>query len=190
MAITVSWGYTGFGTIFVPRADMPIVTPSPEVRSIDVNKLRGDVMSLAASVAGGPIVTPFDHSGERTISGTVYARSIIFFYTIEFEDGAYQVRPFGANHNIADVMVVNNVSVVPLNSAGLIRAELDQVAADVAKARKALLNRMEIDFVAQTVTFYEDDGTTPMQVNPIETDAGENVRTGSGIQTKRKAPLP
>jgi hypothetical protein len=120
MATTVSWNTTGFGTIYVPRADMPIVQVSPEQRSIDVNELRGDVGALYASVAGGLYARPFRHEGESTLSGITHARKVRFLYAIEFEDGQYTVIPSGANHNIGDVAVENQVRLVINNSLGLI----------------------------------------------------------------------
>jgi len=131
MATSVSWDPTGFGTIRVPRADMTLVQPSPEVRSIDVNTLRGDVGALFASIEGGPYVIPFIHNGEIIIAGVTYARSIQFLYAVEFEDGQYEVRPFGGNHNLLDVHVINQVSISSNNSAGLIRATTAETAAAV-----------------------------------------------------------
>jgi hypothetical protein len=53
-----------------------------------------------------------------------YARTleIINGYTVEFEDGQYVARCIGANHNLADVKVLNQVSLVIGNSAGLVVA--------------------------------------------------------------------
>lgn len=187
MATSVSWSTAGFGVIFVPRADMTLVQPSPEVRSINVNTLRGDVGALFASVEGGPYVKPFIHNGEITIAGVTYARSVQFLYAVEFEDAQYEVRPFGANHNLLDVHVVNQVSISSNNSAGLI--SVATLAADAAVARKAATNRLEVDFTAQDLILYDDDGTTPIRRWPLETDVGpaEPVTTAAGVQTKRKA---
>jgi len=56
------------------------------------------------------------------LSGLTYARivNIISPYSFEFEDGQYAVVTVGANHNIIDVKIQNQVSVVTQNSAGLI----------------------------------------------------------------------
>jgi len=62
------------------------------------------------------------HNTEVTLGGVTLARTVEFIngYTIEFEDGQYAVTLTGANNNIADVMVVNQVSLRSNNSAGLI----------------------------------------------------------------------
>jgi len=64
-----------------------------------------------------------NHNTAITLSGVTYARivEIINGYTIEFENGIYSVECVGANHNIADVKVVNSVSLIVGNSAGLIQ---------------------------------------------------------------------
>ena len=119
MAISVSWSTTGFGTIFVPKADTTLVQAGPpEIREIDVNTLRGDVGALFASVEGGPYVVPFDHIREVTLSGTTYSRLVTFFYGVEFEDGQYAVKISGGDHNVVDVNVKNQVSLIAAISAG------------------------------------------------------------------------
>ena len=117
MATTVDWLLR---KINIPRADMALLQASPEVRGINVNDLRGEVGTLAASAQGAPWSTAFLHNGEVTISGVVYARQITFLYEVIFEDGQYTVIPEGANHNLADVAFANQVRMVVNNSAGLI----------------------------------------------------------------------
>jgi hypothetical protein len=61
------------------------------------------------------------HATEVVMSGVNYSRFIVIAngYTVEFEDGQYTVAPYGANSNLADVKVTNQVSLVMTNSAGL-----------------------------------------------------------------------
>ena len=124
MAISITWptptnGYVG--VIHVPKADTVLIDPGPpEIRSLNVNQLRGDVGALWASTEGAPYYKPFTHSGEVTTSGFTYARQITFHYAVEFEDGQYVVRLAGGNHNILDVISSNQVSVQVQNSAGLV----------------------------------------------------------------------
>ena len=61
-----------------------------------------------------------------TLGGTPYAAllRVINGYTITFEDGQYAVNVVGANSNIGDVTNVNQVSVRPQNSAGLINLDI------------------------------------------------------------------
>lgn len=119
MAIDVNWVT---GLITVPRADMPVVQVSPEIRSFDVVQFHKDLRTIHASVQGAPYSTTHLHGLPYTISGTNYADSVNILdpYTVEFEDGQYTVLSFGANHNVGDVKVPNQVSLITNNSAGLI----------------------------------------------------------------------
>jgi len=123
VAIDVDW-YTG--TITVPKADTTLVSLGPpEIRSFDVAQFKTDLKDLEASTVGQPWTDTHIHRGELVVSGFTYARSVIIIdpYRVEFEDGQYVVQLFGANHNIADVNVKNQVSLVVQNSAGLIRLD-------------------------------------------------------------------
>ena len=57
----------------------------------------------------------------KLAGGVIYAAFVILIndYWIEFEDGQYAVNFDGANTNIQDYTVVNQVSIRPNNSAGL-----------------------------------------------------------------------
>lgn len=117
MAISVNWST---GVITVPQADL---TPLGGSRyQLDVNAFRLALKDLEDSEEGMVWETTHNHNTELTLSGVTYARSfeIINGYTVEFEDGSYTVVCVGANHNIADVKVVNSVSLIIGNSAGLI----------------------------------------------------------------------
>jgi len=115
MAISVQWLVR---RIFVPKADTTQIQASPEIREIDANFLRGEVGTLFASEEGGPWSNPFIHDVERTISGVTYSRLLTFLYEIEFEDGQYAVKVSGADHNVLDVKVANQVSLLAAISAG------------------------------------------------------------------------
>lgn len=119
MAITVDWPTR---VINVPRADMPIVQVSPEIRELDLDLFRLTLKDLEDGEDG--IVFPDTHSHNQpvTVGGVTLARvvEIINGYTVEFEDGQYAVNLFGANSNVGDVTVVNQVSIRSANSAGLI----------------------------------------------------------------------
>lgn len=122
MAIDIFWATTQ--RIFIPRADMPIVQASPEIRELDVDVFRLELKDLEASVEGMPWPDTHRHVTETTLSGFTYARlfEILAPYTVEFEDGQYSVRTVGANHNILDVKINNQVSLAVQNSAGLINS--------------------------------------------------------------------
>lgn len=121
MAIDVDWVT---GLITIPKLDMPLVQASPEIRSLDVEQLHLDLRTIHASVVGAPYPRTHTHKGESVLSGETYARivEIIPPYTLEFENDQYAVVTSGANHNILDVKIANQVSLLVQNSAGLIRA--------------------------------------------------------------------
>ena len=53
MAITVDWANL---IIQVPRADMPIVQASPEIRGLDIDAFRLELKSIEASEEGIPFL--------------------------------------------------------------------------------------------------------------------------------------
>ena len=122
MAITIDYGNTNI--IFVPQADLTLVTGS--LYELDVNAFRLTLKDLEDDEAGMAFPLTHIHNTEVTVAGTTFARTveIIAPYSVEFEDGQYSVRLVGANNNIFDVengiLVRNQVSVIPTNSAGLI----------------------------------------------------------------------
>ena len=74
------------------------------------------------------------------------------------------------------------------NSAGtVVDADGVVLGTDTQHARKALLNRAEVDVTGQKLVTYDDDGSV-LYEHPLETDGGEPVTTADGVQTKRKAP--
>lgn len=120
MAITVNWGTK---VISVEKVDMTLIQSTPiEVYSLDVDTFRLALKNLEDDVAGITFLDTHRHTTETVLSGVTYARfvEIINGYTIEFEDGQYVVNTLGANHNISDVKIPNQVSLVTNNSAGLI----------------------------------------------------------------------
>jgi hypothetical protein len=146
MAIDVDW--LGVATnayrIYVPRADMPVVQVSPEVRELDADAFRKDLRDLEASEEGMLWPKTHTHVTEVSQSGLNYARfvSIDDPYVLEFEDGQYAVRVTGANVNFLDVKVENQVSLLVQNSAGLVNLD-------------AVLRKFE-----DTIYFNEDAGNT------------------------------
>ena len=117
MAISVDYQT---GIISIPQADLTPVGGSRY--EFDVLSLHFTLRTLGASQLGGPHTRTHNHDTDATISGLLYAHRIIILapYTIQFEDLQYEVRLFGANHNITDRKVLNQVSVITENSAGLI----------------------------------------------------------------------
>ena len=93
------------------------------VYELDLNTLRLDLRALEDNEEGIIWDITHTHNTATTLSGVTYSRIIEFIngYTIDFENGTYQVNCVGANHNLGDVKVVDNVSLLIGNSAGLIQ---------------------------------------------------------------------
>lgn len=119
MAYSADWGQR---IVTIPRADMPVLQASPEVRSLTMSDFRAGLHTLQDSEDG--IVEPPIHRriDPYTISGITYLNAIevINDWQIEFEDGVYTVVLSGGNTNILDVKVENSVGVLGNNSAAAI----------------------------------------------------------------------
>ncbi len=117
MVVSIDWGTK---VISIPQADLTFVGGT--LYQLDTDQLRKDVIALLASAEGMPFLDAINHNTEVTISGVTYARLIEFIngYTVTFEDGQYRVRFVGSNNNISDVANLNQVSLLPQNSAGLV----------------------------------------------------------------------
>jgi len=126
MAVSIDWANR---IIFVPKADLTFLGGS--LYELDTNWFRIQLKDLEDNEAGQ--VNPDTHKHNTTVllGGIEYARiiEIINGYTITFEDGQYAVNLVGSNNNIADVTNVNQVSIRPNNSAGLIQTREIQYAA-------------------------------------------------------------
>lgn len=117
MSISVNWATK---VIFVPQNYLSLVSGS--VYELDTNQFRLDLKALEASSEGMPFDDTHAHNTQVTVGGVTLARvvEIINGYTITFEDGQYAVNLVGSNSNIAENVNVNQVSIRPQNSAGLI----------------------------------------------------------------------
>lgn len=120
MAVSIAWGTK---VISVPKADLTLV--SGTLYALDTDWFRAQLKGLEDDEAGIPFPDTHTHNTEVTIAGTTFARviEIINGYTVTFEDGQYAVRLDGSNNNIFDEGIINRnqVSIIPTNSAGLIR---------------------------------------------------------------------
>ena len=119
MALSIDWSSS---VISVPQAYLTFI--STGLYELDVDAFRLDLKDIEDSEEGMPFPDTHRHNTEVVLSGVTYARTfeILSPYTVTFEDTGtpYTVRCVGANHNIADVKNVNNVSLIIGNSAGLI----------------------------------------------------------------------
>jgi hypothetical protein len=119
MALSVNWSSR---VIAVPQADLAVV--STGLYELDVDAFRLALKDIEDSEDGITFPDTHRHNSEVVLSGVTYSRvvEIINGYTVAFQDTGtpYAVRCVGANHNLADVKTVNNVSLIIGNSAGLI----------------------------------------------------------------------
>jgi len=117
MSISIAWGTK---VITIPQSFLTFI--SAALYELDVDEFRLALKDLEDSEDGSVFPDTHRHNTAVTLSGVVYARTveIINGYTVTFEDGQYSVHCVGANHNLADVKNVNQVSLIVGNSAGLI----------------------------------------------------------------------
>ena len=140
MAISINWSTKG---ITVPQADLTLISGS--LYELDVNAFRLELKGIEDSEEGMAFPSTHRHNTEVVLSGVTYARTfeVINGYTVTFQDtgSPYAVRCAGANHNLADVKNVNQVSLIVGNSAGLVAssgAGWDQVLEPGFTAEKIL----------------------------------------------------
>lgn len=141
MAVSINWGSK---VIFVPQADLTLISPGVYEHNIDT--FWSDLHALQAGENGLPADVVFSNNSSVTFSGTTLPRvlQIINGYTVEYEDGQYQVNLEGANSNILDVRVQNQVSLNAKNSAGLIIAG-DNITEATIQSYLALVEKRIIE---------------------------------------------
>lgn len=124
MPITITWGTK---IIYVPQDYLAPPVTGEVAYTMDLEQFRLDLKDLEDSLDGMAFPDTHVHATEVVLSGVNYSRFIIITngFTVEFEDGQYAVAPYGANSNLIDVKIVNQVSLVCNNSAGLQIVETD-----------------------------------------------------------------
>jgi len=143
VAISINWATK---VITVPQADLSIV--SAGLYELDVDAFRLALKDIEDGADGMTFPDTHRHNTAVVLSGVTYSRivEIINGYTVTFQDTGtpYAVRCVGANHNLADVKNVNNVSLIVGNSAGLITVAAGgssgPTAGEIAAAVLAALN--------------------------------------------------
>lgn len=153
--------------ITVPKADMTQIQTSPfEIRRLDANVFHRALRTLHATEAQGIYEKTHNHSAPTTIGGIALARVVEVLppYTVTFEDGQYAVDIFGANTNILDRANLNQVSIRPQNSAGLIQTETTSGLTTQESARlefiEKLLQADEFYDKSTGLLHYYERGTT------------------------------
>lgn len=149
-----------------------------------------DCFDATAPLGGSPFILDMDDKGAtapiefRRYAGAMKVENMTVAVTLDINlNGgtitidasctAGSVKVYGTGK------VINNSALV-IDTSELINPD------DVIVTRKIADNRMEIDFTAQELVLYDDDGTTKFRQWPVETNGVENVATVVGVQTKRK----
>lgn len=159
--------------ITIPQADLTPLGGSSY--QLDTNDFRIALKDWEDSEAGIYQPQTHNHATAVTLGGIQYARTleILAPYTITFQSVAspYKVFLSGSNNNILDVTNLNDVSVAPNNSAGLINiVEVQQAAFE---------GQVSIDAVSGEAGTAYPKGTLTKPVNNI-TDA-KAIATARGI---------
>jgi len=89
---------------------------------LDIETFRQTLKGIEDDEEGMPFSDTHRRNAPVTLAGVTFAQTfeILPPYTVEFEDGVYQIEIVGGNNNLLDVKVLNSVSLVIGNSAGLI----------------------------------------------------------------------
>ncbi len=136
MAITIDWITK---VITIPQSYLGSLGGG--YYQLDVDAFRLDLKTIEDD-EGMVYPDTHRHNSQVTLAGTVYVGTVEFIngYTINFEDvgSPYTVKCVGANHNIADVKVVNQVSLIIGNAAGLIIAETGVSGLTTAESNKLM----------------------------------------------------
>lgn len=144
--------------INVPKSDLTLVQPSPEIRELDLNWFRLTLKAYEAAEHGIYLYKTHNHNTEVTLGSLTFARVIEILppYTVTFEDGQYAVNLINANSNVSDRTNVNQVSVRSANSAGLVASTAAITAADAQNIAAAVWDKL--------VTDHETDNTFGQKV--------------------------
>lgn len=180
---------------------------------LDVNDLRLALKDLEDDVSGMTLPDTHRHNTEVTLAGITFARTfeIINSYMVEFDDSVvsgYTVRCVGANHNLSDVKVLNSVSLIIGNSAGLIITDGSGTApptpaeianavwahstaldltARIALAEAILRNKTITDPTTGVMTVYATDGVTPLLIGQLYEDTtGTQTYRGQGAERRER----
>ena len=176
MAVTIN--YSTF-VINVLQVDLTFISGS--LYELDVNAFRLTLKGIEDGEAHMPFSDTHIHNTEVTLAGLTLARTfeVISPYTVEFEDLQYTVRAVGANHNLADVKVDNQVSLITQNSPGLIVAGSGLSAVEAAQLRE-IHKRLQLNV---TDPWIETPGTSrSVSGDIIIENTGDGVNTITGTR--------
>jgi hypothetical protein len=182
MAITINWLTK---VITVPQADLTALGGG--FFELDVELFRNQLKNLEDDEAGMPFPPTHRRNAPVVLSGVTYAQTfeIINGYTVTFESvgTAYTIKCAGANHNLADVKNINDVSLVVGNSAGLVVGSGGGAsAADIAAAVRVEI-AAELARVSDLAKIHGLVLGVDLEVTPTSRTAGDVVQTVSEVGT-------
>lgn len=148
--------------ITIPQADLTFVSAGRY--RLDTDTFRKEVRRLEWVFSEGAWAAQIlEYTAATLLSGTLFAPvlEVINSYEIEFEEFAssYLVEIDGANTNVADVIVLNNVSISTKNSGGLVGSpKIDEIHGRLGLDADAPLvtSSVAIVFGGVTMTLAED----------------------------------
>lgn len=163
--------------ISIPRSEL--VSLGNNLYELDINDFRLALKDIEDGEEGSVFPDTHRHNTEVTLSGVTYARTfeIINGYTVSFEDvgSPYIVTCIGGNHNLADVKVLNQVSLIVGNSAGLI---VKSVGSGLSSEEQSMLREL--------FEMHGLDATKPLTVTSTNRSVGDitqNINESSGTVT-------
>jgi len=126
--------------IFIPKTSLTFL--SGVLYELDVDAFRLALKDYEDDPDGMALIDTHRHNSIVSLGGVNYAQTfeIINGYTVEFEDGQYAVNCTGANHNLADVKVPNQVSLIVGNSAGLVVVQSNDLSTAVQDITDSVWN--------------------------------------------------
>ena len=174
MAYSVNWATK---VVTIPQSDLTLV--SPGVYELDVLTFWAEIHDIQDD-EGMPYLDIMRSNAPVTLSGLTLARTVevINGYTIEFEDGQYQVNLTGANNNLLDTRVQNQVSLNANNSAGL---QVVSVGSGLSNAQDTTLTNIE-SILSDIEGGYDADGLLRIILSAV---AGKGGDDGNGTYRYR-----
>ena len=164
--MTIDWAT---GVINVPQSDLSLV--SGVLYEYDMNTFHLALKDLLDDEEGMPFLDTHIHNPPVLISGILLARQIILIngYTVTFEDGQYAINLINANTNVAENTNINQVSIRPQNSAGLVDVRNINIAV-AGIIGKAIVASDDL-----SMTIYAEDGVTILRTLNITGDGRQRT---------------
>lgn len=178
--------------IFIPQTFLTFVTGT--IFDLSILDLWLALADIQDDEEGMPFDTMYIRVADIDVVGLTIPGSLLLIngYSIEFEDGQYTVRLFGANTNIFDVeddkLIQNQVQVIATNLGAL---QDPKIAIDTDLNVRLLLKILQNRFITNPVdgvaTLFDDDDATPLLAAQLYEDAaGTRPYRGKGAERRER----